>query len=353
MKDQPGLGIVVVTGGCGFFGFHLVFALLRDPTCDSIIVLSRNPTINLHQNPKVFYKPCNITNASHLTSIFEKFQPRIIFHTAAPRANENLRKEEFYNTNINGTKIILQCARSVLSIRALVCTSSTSIYAGTSHMNLAESSPLCGDTSPPYNYTKAQADKMVREANSPAMRTVCLRVALLYGERDTSFVPGLLDASTRIQLGDNMNLIDSTSVSNAVQAHILAARILLDPVKREGVEGEAFNINDGNPVHFWDLTRIMWRAAGRSTSRYVVLPAWFALALAWVAEVICSVFTLGKKRPQSFNRLVVSYCVKDHTYSIVKAQRVLGYSPVVGLEEELRRSVSWELGNRREVCKYA
>ncbi|KAH6681429.1 hypothetical protein B0J14DRAFT_469962, partial [Halenospora varia] len=60
-----------------------------------------------------------ITNVSHLTSIFEKVQPRIIFHAAASRANDNLRKKEFYNTNINGTKITLECASKIPSIKAL------------------------------------------------------------------------------------------------------------------------------------------------------------------------------------------------------------------------------------------
>lgn len=76
----------------------------------------------------------------------------------------------------------------------------------------------------------------------------------MYGERDNSSVPGLIGIPTNVQLGDNYNLIDTVSVGNAVKAHILAATILLNPDSTASrVDGETFNITDGNPVPFWDF----------------------------------------------------------------------------------------------------
>ena len=46
-KSAPtALGPALVTGGCGFVGFHNVDALLKDPTCGPVSVISRNPNLN-------------------------------------------------------------------------------------------------------------------------------------------------------------------------------------------------------------------------------------------------------------------------------------------------------------------
>ena len=46
-KSAPtALGPALVTGGCGFVGLHIVDALLKDPTCGPVSVISRNPNLN-------------------------------------------------------------------------------------------------------------------------------------------------------------------------------------------------------------------------------------------------------------------------------------------------------------------
>ena len=48
------------------------------------------------------------------------------------------------------------------------------------------------------------------------------------------------------------------------------------------------------------------------------------------------------------NKLVVSHCVRTHTYSIEKVRQALGYNPVPELEDGIKRSVEWEMRKRRE-----
>ena len=218
-------------------------------------------------------------------------------------------------------------------------------------MDLDENAPMWrpGSEGTFYNITKSLADTLVRQANSRDLQTVTLRLCLLVGERDNSFVPGLIGVRTNVQLGDNTNLMDATSASNAAHAHVLAAKALLDPSRAMGpVAGEAFNITDGNPVPFWDLSRMIWRPAGSFTpiEKVTVLPVWLAMSLAAVTEWIFFVCSLGRKKPKAMNKLVVSYCVRTHSYSIEKARKILGYNPVSDLEEEIKRSVKWEMLKR-------
>ena len=142
--------------------------------------------------------------------------------------------------------------------------------------------------------------------------------------------------------------MDTVSSANAATAHLLAVKALLDPSETKGkVNGQAFNITDGNPMPFWDLCRIVWGAAGDTADprQVTVIPPWIAYILAILAGMFYNVITLGRKSPP-LNRQVVRACVNDFTYNIEKARAVLGYNPVVRTEEVLQASVRWELQRR-------
>ena len=307
----------------------------------------------MNRHPKVTYHACDIANADAVARLLKETKPRIIFHTASPRhADFSVDQRDFYATNVRGTKNLLNNATAAPSVRALVFTSSVSVMAGNEHLLLDESSPLWQASSgaTPYELTKSLADVLVREANSEKLRTVSLRHCLVVGERDHSYVPLWMNAPTNMQIGNNENLIDAMYVGNSVAAHLLAAKALLDPRCANGkVDGEAFNITDGRQIRFWDLSRLIWSAAGSITpiKKVTVIPAWLALIMAEIAEWAFWIFTLGTRKPKDLNKLVVLYCTKSHTYNIKKAKEVLGYSPVPNmLEHGVKTSVDYELRKR-------
>ena len=324
--------------------------MLEDPTCRPIYALSRTPNSNLQDG--VSYHAGDITDATALHAVLQKIKSRVIFHTASPLAT-NVNTQEHFDVNVAGTKNLLAAARMVPSVKAFIFTSSTIVFAGDEHIDLDETQPLWEPHSKgtPYGLSKAAAEKLVREANCEDLRTVALRQCLAYGERDNSFVPGLIGVRTNVQLGDNTNLMDTVSVGNAAKAHLLAAAALLDPNRAASrVDGEIFNITDGSPFPFWDLSRLIWRALGDFTplENVTVIPVWLALGLATTVEWTLFIFTLGWKKPKTLNKLVVMHCVRTHTYNIDKARRVLGYNPIPDLENGVKRSVEWEMQKRQE-----
>lgn len=265
-----------------------------------------------------------------------------------------MKGKEYLDINVTGTKNLLAAAKEVSSVKALIFSSSVMVFAGDEHIDLDETRPLWEPHSngTPYDISKAAAERVVREANCEDLRTVIVRLCLMYGERDNSFVPGLIGVRTNVQLGDNTNLIDTVSVDNAVKAHLLAATALLYPGRNASrVDGEAFNVTDGNPVPFWDLSRLIWRTTGDITpsENVIVIPVWLALCLASTVEWVFFLLTLGQKKPRIIkNKLVVSHCVRTHTYNINKARSALGYNPVPELENGIKRSVEWEMQVRKE-----
>ena len=364
-QDAHSLGPVIVTGGCGFIGFHLVSHLLSEPNIGPISVISRKPDQNRVNG--VTYHAADINDENRLRELLAKIQPQVIFHAASPSASDPaITPEEHHTSIVLGTQKLLAIATSLPSVKAFIYTSTAAVARGYEHFDVDETAPLWDATSKtiPYFKAKAQADTLVREANTPmnaegiGLMTCTLRLPLVYGERDTQYIPSQLNAlragQTKIQLGKGQNKIQPVYAGNVADAHILAAKGLLASVKQPKtprVDGEAFLIHDGEPQPFWDFTRRTWRHAGDTTKpeEIRVIPGWLALGLASTVEWAFSIFTFGQKRPPlAMNRLYIQYTVYNTTYSIDKARKALGYSPVSDHDGNLKRSIEWELENHKE-----
>jgi sterol-4alpha-carboxylate 3-dehydrogenase (decarboxylating) len=344
---------VLVIGGCGFIGYHVVKALLaeKNPTF-SVHVMSRN--INKNQVPKVEYHTGDFTSEIDVQSILAVVQPVIIFHVASPVPSGNGSSDKFYfDTNVEGTKTLLRVAAGCSSVKAFVYTSSSGVLKGDSYDMGDETWPLKTlqtRNSNAYATSKAIADQLVRDHNEKPFLTATLRVCAVYGERDSQIIPAMMklmkEGKHRIQIGDNTAKSDRTSGENAALAHVLAAKALLakfnDPTgNRPKVDGEAFFITDGRPIPTWDFARMVWRAAGDHTppEQIRVIPARFILNLASLTEWMYWIFTLGYKRPLTFRRMLIETTCVERTFSIEKAKERLGYRPMDNMEDTIKRGV--------------
>jgi len=343
----------LVTGGCGCVGFHIVKALLDDPSFSSVHVFSRNPNHNLL--PNVEYHAGSLTSEKDVNAVLTAARPTVIFHVASPVSSGNTANEKvFYEVNVQGTKNLLNYAINSSTVKAFVYTSSSSVVQGPYHF-VSETAPLITEGSlSGFNYystTKALADRLVLQANNLAgLRTSCLRITTIYGERDNQLIPGTLkvlrDGRQRSQIGDNKSLMDFVSASNAARAHLLACKGLLKGIEdpeAPKVDGEAFFITDDKPVFFWDFSRRIWEAAGDRTPKESIriIPAWFVLGLAIAAEWLYWVFTLGHRTPQFLRSHTIRFITSQRTFSITKAKERLGYAPVDDMEESITKGVRW------------
>ncbi|TXT08648.1 hypothetical protein VHUM_02776 [Vanrija humicola] len=115
---------------------------------------------------------------------------------------------------------------------------------------------------------------------------------------------------------------------------------LPDDAEGPKVAGQAFFINNGEPVNFWDFTRAIWRQLGHTPPFIIVLPVAIGLLLASLAEFFSK---LTGKEP-GFTRFRVTFATQNRYYDNERARRLLGYSPVVGLVDGLERWTSWYNG---------
>ncbi|KAL8938170.1 MAG: hypothetical protein Q9211_003329 [Gyalolechia sp. 1 TL-2023] len=317
----------------------------------SIAVLSRTP-----REPRVdgvTYHSCDITDINSLRALFLQLQPRVVIPLASPLFyQDHIDHAALHRTNVIGTRNLLEVATTTNSAHAFVYTSSSSVHVRSNNCFLKEHAPLVdrSTSSDEYAITKAVADTMVLSANGSELRTLCLRLPAIYGERDTQMIPGTLavlwDRKTHIQLGNNRNLYDAIYVGNAASAHVMAAKALLRADAATKVDGEAFFVTDDAALPFWDFQRKVWAAAGDTTElkNVQVIPAWVGMAMAALVEYLYLIFTLGQKLPPiTFRRNVLRYAVEDSSHCIDKAKQRLQYRPLIDADEGIRRGVAWAL----------
>ena len=162
------------------------------------------------------------------------------------------------------------------------------------------------------------------------------------------------EGQTKIQLGDNENLVEPTYVRNVATAHLFAATKLLESESgplNPRVDGEAFHITDEDPQPFWAFARMIWETAGDETTsdQITTVPGWLALLMARGLEWAFFLYTLGTIRPPpTANPLYIQYTIFNSTSDISKARIRLGYKPVVDKERHLKSSVAWEFENYAE-----
>ena len=352
-KKPTSLGSVLVVGGCGFLGHHIVSQLLESYFADVYVLDLRT---DRNRFPSVSYYDADITSSSAVIRILEDVQPQIVIHTASPAftADYGRNKAIYKKVNIDGTRNLLELAGKIGCVKAFIYTSSASIVHDSISdiINADERWPVLH---PPrqreyYAETKAVAEALVLAANRKHgdMLTVALRPAGIFGEGDVQMIPNMLTAfekrQTKFQLGQNTNLFDFSYVGNVAHAHILAVIALMNthmrstrPLDHEKVDGEAFFITNDTPLYFWDFARMVWSTVGDTTepSEVWVINRDIGLVIASAMEWV--LWLVG--RTPNLTRKAVNYSSMVRYYNIDKAKKLLGYAPLIGMEEAIVRSV--------------
>ncbi|EGG05542.1 uncharacterized protein MELLADRAFT_36679 [Melampsora larici-populina 98AG31] len=359
-KTSSGTSYFVI-GGEGFLGHNLISELVKsypDSIITSLDLVQRyftsrpidlpnesdlNPTNSMQHS---FIKS-DLTSLNDLINSFDQIKPDVVFHTASPWIGSG--REVCEKVNIQGTENVIEACKK-FGVQKLVYTSSAGVvYNGEDLINVDERLPIPENALDHYNITKAKAEAIVLKANdNDKLLTCALRPAGIFGPGDRQAIPGIIqvlkNGQHRIQIGSNKNLFDWTYVDNVVHAHLLAATRLEGIVP---VAGEAFFITGGEPVYFWDFTRSVWKAYATSehlqeTKDYQpipsflwIIPKFLGVLLALLAELWCKVL----QKPAGFTTSSVRYACATRFYNIEKARVVLGYEPVVGVEEGISRAV--------------
>jgi sterol-4alpha-carboxylate 3-dehydrogenase (decarboxylating) len=127
-QKKTDLGRVLVIGGCGFLGHHVVNQLVDKYTASVSVIDLRCIRNRRPESDGVKYFDADITDSGRLQSIFEEIKPDVVIHTASPpaQASVSVTHELFRKVNVDGTQAVVGACKST-GVKALVFTSSASV----------------------------------------------------------------------------------------------------------------------------------------------------------------------------------------------------------------------------------
>lgn len=320
----------LVTGGGGFLGLYLTEQLVARGA--TVRVMCRGEYPRLHELGVEIVR-ADIRDKHRVEEACAGCD--VVFHVAAVPGIWGPWKT-YYETNTLGTQsVIAGCHKHHIS--KLIYTSSPSvIYDGQEHRDVDEHYPypdpstyLCH-----YPHSKALAEKAVLAANGNGLSTAAIRPHLIWGPRDNHLIPRLIERARQgrlRQVGHGENLVSVSYVENVAAAHLQLADHLSP---HSHAAGQAYFINDPEPVNLWGWVRQILQLAG--------LPPLKKTMSAGTARFAGSVFEglykfFGLKSEPPMTRFLAAQLSGSHFYSIAKAQRDFHYQPVVSVEEGLKR----------------
>src|SRR5215467_9512441 len=316
---------VLVTGGAGFIGSHLVEKLLASG--HEVAILDDfddfyDPQIK-HANIAGFAKDVAVHHADLrdnplVRNVFRRKKFDAIVHLAARAGvRPSIQNPQlYYDTNVTGTLHLLEAAR-VTGVERFIFASSSSVYGGTKTIPFSEDQHLT-QTLSPYGATKIGGEFLCSTySHLYKMRIVALRYFTVYGPRQRpdlaihQFTRRIHAGQPIDQFGDGTTQRDYTYIDDIIQG-TMAAFDYVGPMY------DIFNLGENQTIQLKDLVLAIENAVGKKAK---------------------------------INRLPEQPGDMPRTYAdISKATKLLGYNPTTKLSEGLPKFVEWFLRTQNAAC---
>ena len=307
---------VLVTGGTGFLGSHvvsrlvlagaMVFCLVRQP-------ISRQRLAQFPALSRTRQVVGDLKDGAFVRTALQGHGVETVFHLGAQTIVGVANKDPLttFETNIQGTWSVLEGAR-LGGVRQVVVASSDKAYGDHEKLPYEETAPLQGQH--PYDVSKSCADLIAKAyAVSFGLDVAITRCGNFYGPGDLNWnriVPGtvraVLEGRRPLIRSDGLNVRDYFHVEDGAAANILLAEQL---AARPELRGEAFNFSNETQVTVLELARRILAIMGSDLTPDV--------------------------RNEASNEIRHQYL------SAAKARRVLGWEPLYTLDSGLKAAIEW------------
>jgi UDP-glucuronate 4-epimerase len=312
---------VLVTGGAGFIGSHLVERLIEAGHGVDVIdefndfYDPRIKRANLEGvRGRVQVYEGDIRDAGAVERIVREGGYGTIIHLAARAGVRPSIKEPrlYIETNILGTYNLLEAARQA-GIGRFICASSSSVYGVLKTAPFREDMALT-ETISPYAATKLAAEQLCSNySHLYGMRTINLRFFTVYGPRQRpdlaihKFTRQIHEGKSIDQFGDGFTRRDYTYIDDIIQG-VMAC------LSYEGQLCDVFNLGESQTTTLTELIRAIEEALGKKA--------------------------IINQLPEQPGDVPLTYA------DISKAREKLGYRPTTKIKEGIPRFVEWYLGAR-------
>lgn len=320
---------VLVTGATGFLGKYLVEELTNNGY--EVVAQGRKENIlnNLKEQYKVNILKCSLNEIKNIDMNID-----CVIHAAALSTVWG-KWQDFYDSNVLGTENVIKfCLKN--NVRRLIYVSSPSIYSAKfDRFNIKEEDFDKNNKLNFYIKSKILAEDLINKIDNQKLETVIIRPRGLFGIGDTSLVPRLINANSKIGIplfNDGKNVVDITCVENVAYSLRLA-------MEKEEANGNIYNITNGDPTEFKNiLDKLFTELEERANYRKMNINLMYFVAS--VIELFYKLFRIYKEP------MITKYTIATLGYSqslnIEKAKKDLGYNPKITLEEGIKKYAEHE-----------
>lgn len=251
---------IIVTGGCGFIGSHIVDELIK--LNHKVLViddLSASENEQFYFNEKAEYHKIDICEKEKIESLFSGVD--YVFHLAAESRIQPAIKNpsRAYNVNVIGTLNILELSRKY-NIKRIVYSSTSSVYGLTNQLPTSEGTKI--DCLNPYAHSKYMGEELFRQYwKEYGIDSVIFRYFNVFGERSPIkgqyapvvgiFLNQLKNKTDLTIVGDGMKKRDFIYVGDIVDANISAMTSDLN------LESTTINIGSGNNISIKNIANLI------------------------------------------------------------------------------------------------
>jgi UDP-glucose 4-epimerase len=301
---------VLVTGGAGFIGSHIVDQLFaRGHQVVIIDNMSTGKETNLH--PEAAFYRIDMENAK-IQDVFEQEKPDIVIHQAAQTVVQTSVLEPVYDAHMNilGTINLLEAAR-LHGVKKFIYASSAAVYGDPQYVPIDEKHPV-GPLSG-YGISKYTPEQYLRVYEELyGLKYTILRYANVYGIRQdpkgeggviSIFIDKAIDQNAFLIFGDGEQTRDYVYVEDVAKANVAAL---------EAGDNEVFNIGTGIHTTLNQLVEKLQQISGYSS------------------ETIYEAERLGD--------------IKHSYFTVEKAKTGLNWVPTISLSDGLQKTYQYYLG---------
>lgn len=264
---------ILVTGGAGFIGSHYLNTMVprypqyRFINVDLLTYAANPANIHVADATNYLFVQADIRDREAMARLFEEHMPTHVLHFAAESHVDNsiARPQAFIETNIVGTQILLDLARTH-DIRRFHQISTDEVYG-----SIAEGVPPVSEDAPllpnsPYSASKAAGDLLVRAYHRTyGLDTVTTRASNNYGPHQHTekliprFITALLAGQKVPLYGNGLNVRDWIYVGDHVEG--------IDRVFHKGRAGEVYNLGGNNEMSNIEITNTLLHRGGFGEDR--------------------------------------------------------------------------------------
>lgn len=316
---------ILVTGGAGFIGSHLCEKLFSSPKVEKVVCVDNlDPAYPvdfklanlalLKKNKKFKFYKVDIREASSLDKIFKKEKIDAVVNVAAKTDTRTSLNEplEYETVNIKGTLNILEASKNN-NVKNIVCISSSSIYGNVKSKKPTKETEVTDFPLSPYGATKKAGEVLAYSYfYNYNISVACLRFFNVYGERMRpgpvlyTWIENIMKNQPIKISGNGQRKRDFTYISDVVNGIVKALH------KNRGYN--IYNIASSNPHSLKQLLSIVKKVT--------------------------------KIEPEVISRPTNKASIDSSYANISKAKKMLGWKPIVGLEEGVLKFFTWYQLNR-------